>query len=127
MWLAAVLLGLYVILLCYRSVRFFRAWMRTQAAKQSMSPFDAAHRINAIVANCNRVISVDRVRMMSSPSLSAAATIGIFHPWIMLPEALAAIATDTELTATIGHELEPVWRRDYVLNSIDVTICIHPS
>ena len=55
---------------------------------------------------------------MNSSVLSTPATVGIFHPLIILPEALAREATDEELTAAIGHELVHVWRRDYLLNLI---------
>jgi beta-lactamase regulating signal transducer with metallopeptidase domain/uncharacterized membrane protein YkoI len=112
------LIAVYLALLCFRAFRLSRAWARTRAAKRDTIPFDPAHRIHAIVAKCHRTIGVEKITTASSVSLSAPATVGVFRPLIILPEALARGASDEELTAAIGHELVHVRRRDYLLNLI---------
>ena len=115
---AAGLLAVYLLLLCYRGVRLFRAWARTQSARRAASLVVPAHRIHDTVAACRKAIGIDKARTMISASLSAPATVGVFHPLIILPDALAREASDEELTAAIGHELMHVRRRDYLLNLI---------
>jgi beta-lactamase regulating signal transducer with metallopeptidase domain/uncharacterized membrane protein YkoI len=111
-------LAMYLLLLCYRGVRLFRAWVRTQAAKRGASLVVPAHRIHATVAACREAIGFDKARTMTSGSVNSPATVGIFRPLIILPDALARDASDEELTAAIGHELMHVRRRDYLLNLI---------
>jgi TonB family protein len=115
---AAGLLALYLIFLGYRGVKLFRAWARTQAARRSATPIEPADRIQAIIADCRKVIRVNRVSVVSSALLRAPATIGIRRPLVILPEALVRDAGAEALTAAIGHELVHVRRRDYLLNLI---------
>jgi TonB family protein len=115
---AAVLLTIFLVFLSYRAARFGRAWIRTRAAKRQALPFDESHRVHAIASECRRAIAAQPVTLVNSSVLSTPATVGIFRPLIILPEALAREATDEELTAALGHELVHVWRRDYLLNLI---------
>jgi TonB family protein len=115
---AAGLLTIFLIFLSYRAIRFGRAWARTRAARHQALPFDESHRVHAIVSECRRAIAARQVTLVNSSMLSSPATVGIFRPLIIVPEALACEATDEELTAAIGHELVHVWRRDYLLNLI---------
>src|SRR5712692_11240144 len=115
---AAGLLALYLMFLCYRGVKLFRAWSRTQAARRGASPLEPADRIQAIVANCQKAIGVTRAGIVSSASLGAPATVGIRRPLVILPEELVRDASTETLTAAIGHELVHVRRRDYLWNLI---------
>jgi TonB family protein len=125
------LLALYLMFLGYRGVQLFRAWARTQAARQDAIPIGPADRIQAIVASCQQAIGVGRVSVVSSGSLRAPATIGILRPLVILPDALVRDAGAEALTAAIGHELVHVWRRDYLLNLIYEIILLplsfHPA
>lgn len=116
--LAAGLIALYLMFLFYRGVKLFRAWSRTQAARRGASPLEPADRIQAIVANCQIAIGVDKVGIVSSASLRAPATVGIRRPLVILPEELMREASTETLTAAIGHELVHVRRRDYLWNLI---------
>ena len=115
---AAGLLTIFLVFLSYRAIRFGRAWARTRAAKHQALPFEENHRVHAIASECRRAIAARQVTLVNSTVLSTPATVGIFRPLIILPEALAREATDEELTAALGHELVHVWRRDYLLNLI---------
>ena len=115
---AAGLLAVFLIFLSYRALRLLRAWTRTRATRAQAIPFDAAHRVHGIVAECRRAITAREVALLNSDSLSTPATVGVIHPLIILPEKLAHEATDEELIAAVGHELVHVWRRDYLLNLI---------
>ena len=128
---AAGLLAIFLVFLSYRAIRFGRAWARTRAAKHQAQPFDESHRVHAIAASCRRAIAARQVTLVNSTLLSTPATVGIFRPLIILPEALAREATDEELTAALGHELVHVWRRDYLLNLIYefifLPVSFHPA
>jgi beta-lactamase regulating signal transducer with metallopeptidase domain len=115
---AIFMLGLYLMFLGYRSMKLFRAWARTQAARRGAIPIEPADRIQVIVASCQQAIGVTRVGVVSSASLRAPATIGIRRPLVILPDALVLAAGTEALTAAIGHELVHVRRRDYLLNLI---------
>ena len=115
---AVGLLAFYLLFLCYRGFRLVRAWARTRAAGADATPIEPAGRIQTVVASCQKAIGVARVSVLSSASLCTPATVGVFRPLIILPEALARDASDEALTAAIGHEFVHVWRRDYLLNLI---------
>ncbi|PYS39431.1 MAG: hypothetical protein DMF71_15225 [Acidobacteria bacterium] len=115
---AVGLLAFYLLFLCYRGFRLVRAWARTRAASADATPIEPAGRIQTVVASCQKAIGVARVSVLSSASLCTPATVGVFRPLIILPEALARDASDEALTAAIGHEFVHVWRRDYLWNLI---------
>ena len=112
------LLAVYVLFLFYRSVKLFRAWARTRTERRDARSIELAGEIQTIVANCERAFGVTGTRMVSSASLLAPATVGIFRPLIILPEELLCAADVDALTAAIGHELVHVARHDYLLNLI---------
>ncbi|HJZ82926.1 MAG TPA: M56 family metallopeptidase, partial [Pyrinomonadaceae bacterium] len=125
------LLGLFVGIFSYRSVRLLRAWLRTLAQRRDATPIDPAHRIWNVVARCQEAFGLDQIRVASSVSIGAPAATGIFRPLIILPAALSHEAGDEELTAAIGHELAHVRRRDYLLNLfyeiIFLPVSFHPA
>lgn len=62
--LAIGLVALYLMFLCYRAVKLFRAWSRTQAARRGATPIEPADRIQAIVASCQKAIGVAKVNVV---------------------------------------------------------------
>src|SRR5256714_2488544 len=116
--LAIVLLTVYLLLICYRSAKLFSAVLKTRAVKRGASELTPEGKLQIIIERCQREFGVKKVRFLSSPSLPAAATLGIFNPIVILPEELLEAGDDNALAAAVGHELVHIARHDYLLNLI---------
>jgi TonB family protein len=116
--LAIALLAIYLLVICYRSVKLFSAALKTRRVKQSATELTPAGSLSQIIERCQREFGVKKVRFLSSPSLPAAATLGTFRPLVILPEELLRAGDDNALAAAIGHELVHISRHDYLLNLI---------
>jgi TonB family protein len=112
------LLALYLLVVFYRSVKLLRAWIRTRTAKRDTHCPELSGEVQTIVANCKSAFGVTGIEIVSSASLRAPATIGIFRRLVILPEELLREANIDALTAAIGHEMVHVARRDYLMNLI---------
>src|SRR5437870_6833224 len=115
---ALTVLALYALFIVYRIIKLVRAGIRTRAIMRETKPLELSHEVQGIVAKCERAIGVKAVTFLSSSSLQVPATLGIFRPWVILPEGLLHESQSDALTAAIGHELVHVARRDYLLNLI---------
>ena len=115
---ALTVLALYALFIVYRIIKLVRAGIRTRVIMRETKPLELSHEVQGIVAKCERAIGVKAVTFLSSSSLQVPATLGIFRPWVILPEGLLHESQSDALTAAIGHELVHVARRDYLLNLI---------
>jgi len=115
---AIALLAIYLLVICYRSAKLFSAALKTRTVKQGASELTPEGNLSKIIERCQREFGVKKVRFLSSPSLPAAATLGIFRPLVILPEELLRAGDDNALAAAIGHELVHISRHDYLLNLI---------
>jgi TonB family protein len=116
--LAIALLAIYLLVICYRSAKLFNAALKTRTVEQGASELTPEGNLSKIIERCQREFRVKKVRFLSSPSLPAAATLGIFRPLVILPEELLRAGDDNALAAAIGHELVHISRHDYLLNLI---------
>jgi beta-lactamase regulating signal transducer with metallopeptidase domain len=116
--LAIALLAIYLLVICYRSVKLFSAALKTRRVKQGATELTPEGSLSQIIERCQREFGVKKVRFLSSPSLPAAATLGTFRPLVILPEELLRAGDDNALAAAIGHELVHISRHDYLLNLI---------
>jgi len=116
--LAAVLVIIYLLFLCSRSFKLYRAWRRTKAMTGSAYPIEPAAHVQAIISKCQTALGVTRVRLLGSAAVPVPITVGSLHPLVILPERLWREADLDVLTSAIGHELVHVLRRDYLLNLI---------
>lgn len=116
--LAIALLAIYLLVICYRSAKLFNAALKTRTVKQGASELTPEGNLSKIIERCQQEFGVKEVRFLSSPSLPAAATLGIFRPLVILPEELLRAGDDNALAAAIGHELVHISRHDYLLNLI---------
>lgn len=116
--LALVLLTIYLLVICYRSAKLFSAALKTRTVKQGASELTPEGSLSKIIERCRREFGVKKVRFLSSASLPAAATLGVFRPLVILPEELLRAGDDNALAAAIGHELVHISRHDYLLNLI---------
>jgi len=116
--LAAAILVLYGLFLFYRAGQLIRAWRRTRTIVQSAVAFEYSDPVEAIIRKCQAAIGVQRVRILSSPSVPVPVTVGILRPLIILPARLLHEVDEEVLTTAVGHELVHVFRRDYLANLI---------
>ena len=129
--LAAELIAVYLLFLCYRGVRLLRAWMLTRSIARGASTSDLPEHIRAIADRCQTALGVTRVGFSCSAAVSMPITLGSLNPLIVLPEPLLLEGDRDVLTSAIGHELVHVARRDYLLNLlcelIYVPLSFHPA
>jgi len=114
--LAAALVALYFLFLCYRGFRLFRAWRKTGAMRRSAYAVDPLEQFQATIGRCQKAVGVTRVGIRCSPSITVPVTVGTLKPLIILPDHLLRESDVDVLTSAIGHELVHVRRRDYLLN-----------
>ena len=116
--LAATLVALYFLFLCYRGLKLFKAWRKTRAMARSVYAADFIEHVQASIRRCQTAIGVTRVRILYSDSITVPVTVGTLRPLIILPEHLSQESDADVLTSAIGHELVHVRRGDYLLNLI---------
>src|SRR5262245_7741990 len=128
---AAVVIVLYLLFLCYRSGKLFMAWRRARSLKRSASLIDLPEHVQATVNGCQTALGAPGVRVLCSTSVPAPIAIGSLDPLIILPEQLLRETDRGVLTAANGHELVHVLRRDYMLNLIyeliSLPLSFHPA
>jgi beta-lactamase regulating signal transducer with metallopeptidase domain/uncharacterized membrane protein YkoI len=128
---AAVMVVLYLLFLCYRSGKLFMAWMKARSLKRGACLIELPEHVRAIVSECQSVLGVRQVQVLCSTSIPAPVAVGSFNPLIILPEQLFKETDRGVLTAAIGHELVHVMRRDYLLNLIyeliSLPLSFHPA
>lgn len=116
--LAAALLALYVLLLCYRVVRLGLAAQRTRAITKSAFEVELNPQLLAIIEKCQTAFTVAALKLRSSRSVHVPLTVGVRQPLVILPEELFQQGDEELLTSAIGHEAVHVGRRDCLLNLI---------
>ena len=127
------LLGLYCALLLYRIFKLVRAWQTTRTIKRLALPIEPDDKVQEVIGTCERQLGTrsQSVKVFRSLTLPVPVTIGLRHPFIILPDALLREGNVELLTSAIGHEFIHVTRRDYVLNLIYelifLPISFHPA
>jgi bla regulator protein blaR1 len=128
---AAVIVVLYLLFLCYRSGKLFMAWRRARSLKRSAYLIELPEHVRTTVSECQAVLGVKQAQVLCSASIPAPIAVGGFNPLIILPEQLLKETDRGVLTAAIGHELVHVMRRDYLLNLIyeliSLPLSFHPA
>jgi bla regulator protein blaR1 len=128
---AAVVVALYLLLLCYRGGKLSMAWRRARSLKRSAYPIELPEHVRTTVTECQTVLGMRQVRVLCSTSIPVPIAVGSFNPLIILPDQLLRETDRGVLTAAIGHELIHVRRRDYLLNLIyefiSLPLSFHPA
>ncbi len=128
---AAVVVALYLLFLCYRSGQLLLAWRRARIIARSAYPVELPERVRAVIDECQTALGVKRFQILCSSSVLVPITVGSLNPLVILPEQLLQEADRDVLTSAIGHELVHVWRRDYLLNLfyelIALPLAFHPA
>lgn len=128
---AAVVVVLYLLFLCYRSGGLFMAWRMARSLKCSARLIDLPEHVKTTVMDSQAALGAPGVRILCSASLPMPIAAGSFNPLIILPERLLLETDRGVLTAAIGHELVHVLRRDYLLNLIyeliSLPLSFHPA
>jgi beta-lactamase regulating signal transducer with metallopeptidase domain len=129
--LAVSLLAAYLLFGLYRAFKLFRAWRRTKAIVRSAYPLPIPDQVQLILARCQNVLGVTRLRILFSEALAVPVTAGVFHPAIILPKQLLCEQDADVLCSALGHELVHVARRDYLLNLLYellyLPLAFHPA
>ncbi|HEX5484237.1 MAG TPA: M56 family metallopeptidase, partial [Terriglobia bacterium] len=132
---ARLLLALYFVFIAYELFRLGQAWLRTRQIRVSASVFQFPARVLAAAGQCQPVLGLNSgskaTRILCSPRVSGPVTLGARHPMIILPQTLAASASQDELAAALAHEFAHIARRDYLINLIYevlfLPISFHPA
>src|SRR5215813_2787100 len=128
---AAVVVALYLLLLCYRGGKLSMAWRRARSLKRSAYPIELPEHVRTTVTECQTVLGMRQVRILCSTLIPVPIAVGSFNPLIILPDQLLRETDRGVLTAAIGHELIHVLRRDYLLNLIyefiSLPLSFHPA
>jgi len=131
--LVFLLLGIYGIVVLYRSFRLAQAWQTTRTIKRNALELEPDDKIDAIINKCESDLATGarRLRVLRSETLPVPVTMGLGQPVIILPSALLREGNTELLTSAIGHEFIHVTRHDYVLNFIYellyLPISFHPA
>ena len=128
---AAVVIILYLLFLCYRSGKLFMAWRWARSLKLGAYLIELPEHVQTTVTECQTVLRMTHVRILCSTSIPAPIAVGSLDPMIILPEQLLRETDRDVLTAAIGHELIHIKRRDYLLNLIyefiSLPLSFHPA
>jgi beta-lactamase regulating signal transducer with metallopeptidase domain/uncharacterized membrane protein YkoI len=128
---AAFVIVLYLLILCYRSGKLFMAWRRAGILKRSACLIDLPEPVRTAIRECQTALGAPRVRILCSTSNTVPVAVGSLDPLIILPEPLLRETDRNVLTAAIGHELVHILRRDYLLNLIyeiiSLPLSFHPG
>lgn len=124
------IVGCYVLFLLYRVILLCAAWRRTVKIRRSAVSRALPSAVKAIVARCQTALQSGDVEILFSPEIKSPVMFGARKSAIILPENFFDICSDEMLTATFGHEMAHVMRRDYALNFIYellfLPIAFHP-
>ncbi len=128
---AAVIIVLYLLFLCYRSSKLFKAWRSAKSLTRGACAIDLPELVRTTAGACQTAFGLKRFRILCSTSITAPIAAGGLDPLIILPERLLLEKDRSVLTAAIGHELAHVLRRDYLLNLIyeliSIPLSLHPG
>lgn len=116
--LAMALVLLYLLFLCYRSLKLLNVWRKTSAMSRLAYSVDFSEHVQTIIRHCQNTIGVTRVRILCSVSIPVPVTVGTINPLIILPAHLTQETDNNILATAIGHELVHIRRHDYLLNLI---------
>jgi beta-lactamase regulating signal transducer with metallopeptidase domain len=111
--LAAALIVIYLLLLCYRGVNLLKAWTLTRGIARSVLKIELPEHVRTIIERCRTALGMKWVRVLSSATVPLPLTVGSLRPIVILPEPLVIEGDRDILTSAIGHELVHVRRRDY--------------
>src|SRR5262245_17206385 len=111
-WIAGVVLF---------SIRAFAGGAHAVVLARRSTPADAAL-LAQIAAVAQRMGITRRVRAAISERTLGAATLGVWHPLILVPSAALIGLTAQQLEAVLAHELAHIRRHDYVVNVVQVLV-----
>ncbi len=120
----------YTALLCCMLARFVwralaLAALRRSAAKLVLSPASAAFR-----SRCSAHFAVSGVIVATSARIAAPVTFGLRRHLILLPDALLANFSESDLHTVLAHEFAHLHRRDFLKNLlyqlVSLPVSFHP-
>jgi beta-lactamase regulating signal transducer with metallopeptidase domain len=105
------ILGIWAILVVIRLTRFSRAVLRVHRLRRDASELSPAQ-----VGMASKIIEAKHhVALLESTAIDDPATVGIFHPAILLPSKVLRHLGEQELSAILAHEYAHIRRRDFAV------------
>jgi bla regulator protein blaR1 len=128
---AMMLLGLYLIIVTYRTIKLLMAWRSARRIAHGSSPATLPDEVAGIVDECRRTLGVGRFRIHQSQSVPTPVTVGVFDPIVVLSEESLSNPDSAVLRSAVGHELVHILRRDYLWNLfyevVSIPLSFHPA
>lgn len=118
---------IWVMLFLYRLVHFSRAVYRVHRLRRDASLLSYAQ-----VGRASQIIEAKyRVALLESTAIDDPATVGFFHPSILLPRKVLPELGEQELSAILAHEYGHIRRRDFPVHIlcelISLPVAWHPG
>ncbi len=117
-WLAFTIVGVYLLIVLWRTVALMRAWRRTK--KIVAGAFECAFpdAVQVLIERCQAEAGVKSGRVLCSSHVAMPITVGVWDRIVILPRRFASEVSVELLTSALGHEFQHVARHDYLLNLI---------
>jgi beta-lactamase regulating signal transducer with metallopeptidase domain len=127
-----VAVWVYLLFLLYRVGKLGWAWVQTLQIRRSAHPIGAmTPALKEAWAHCLQTFSLNRVELLSSPSISSPLAMGVWRKTIILPECMTGESSREVLDAALGHEMAHFVRHDFGLNflyeALSVPVVFHPA
>jgi beta-lactamase regulating signal transducer with metallopeptidase domain len=121
------IVGIWGMLILLRLARFSQAVLRVHRLRRDASVLSPAQ-----VGMASKIIEAKyQVALLESTAIDDPATVGIFHPAILLPSKLLPDLGEQELSAVLAHEYGHIRRRDFPVHIlcelISLPVTWHPG
>ncbi|MGA7887141.1 MAG: M56 family metallopeptidase [Acidobacteriaceae bacterium] len=127
----AIFFAAYFLACAWFVARFLWRSARLRTLRRSARPLALSADAAQIFAQCCRRFHLPGVSLRSSSRIAGPIALGIRHPLILLPEAMAADLERADLETILAHELAHLRRRDFLTNllceGIALPIGWHPA
>jgi len=121
------IIGVWGVLVLLRLVRFSRAVHRVHRLRREASVF-----LPSRIGMAREIIEAkQQVALLESTALDDPATVGVFHPAILLPSKVLPELGEQELSAILAHEYGHIRRRDFLAHILcelmSMPVAWHPG
>jgi beta-lactamase regulating signal transducer with metallopeptidase domain len=128
-WAYAVV-GIWAALSLFRGVQLLRSALQLRGIARRATPVVAAHEVAEVLASEQTASLPRTIQLCSSNEVDAPSVVGFFQPQILIPSALLATISPTDLRQIVLHEMEHLRRHDDWTNLLQklclVLLPIHP-
>ena len=129
--MTALVVGFWALGVCILAIRLAGGWLLARRlVHRAMEP--ASQEIQSIAVRIAGRLGLDRiVRVAQSSAVAVPVMVGWLKPVVLLPAAVLAGMTPTQIEALLAHELAHVSRHDYLVNLlpsvVETLLFYHPA